>query len=200
MGKLLPAILGMALIAAACMQGGGSDTETITGSVSLRSGAPAAGAVVKLIPSGYDPARPDATPIRKAIVDASGTFRFGDLDAGGTFNVIAGKPGDKTWAFAGQVKAGGAGTDLFLDPAKVFLITLHSEDYTRADSGVAFFPGTDILARCDGISVSAIDSVPAGVLRLVVESRAGWKHDTTLVSIGDTAQVSADRNGIVYTP
>lgn len=200
-----PAILGLALILASCMpQGGGSDTETLTvslsGSVSLRSGAPAAGAVVKLVPSGYDPARPDAEPIRKILADSSGNFRFADLDSGATFNLIAGNPGEKAWAFAGKVKAGGSGTDLFLDPAKVFLISLHSKTYERADSGIAFFPGTDILARCDGISAAAIDSVPAGVLRLVVESRAGWKHDTTLVSVGDTAQVRADRNGIVYTP
>jgi hypothetical protein len=196
-----PAILGLALIAAACMpQGGGSDTETLTGSVSLRSGAPAAGAIVKLIPAGYDPVRPDGTPIRKTLADASGNFRFADLDAGRTFNVIAGTPGDKAWAFAGEVRAGGPGADLFLDSAKVFLISLHAKDYERADSGIAFFPGTDILARCDGVSVAAIDSVPEGVLRLVVESRAGWKHDTTLVSVGDTAQVRADRDGIVYTP
>jgi hypothetical protein len=200
-----PMILGLAMIAASCMpEGGGSDTETLTpaltGTVSLRSGAPAAGALVKLVPSGFDPARPDDAPIRRTLADASGKYLFADLDTGKTYNVIAGKPGDKAWAFVGEVRAGGAETDLFLDPAKVFLISLHAEAYTRADSGVAFFPGTDILARCDGITVSAIDSVPAGVLRLVVESRAGWKHDTTLVSVNDTAKVRADRDGIIYTP
>jgi hypothetical protein len=89
---------------------------------------------------------------------------------------------------------------LSLSAPKIFLVSLHSSAYAAKDSGIAYFPGTDILARCDAISVSRLDSVPEGASHFVIESRAGWKHDTTLVSVADTAKVVADSAGIRISP
>lgn len=181
-------------------RGGGSDTETLTGIVNGPGGIPAARVAVKLLPWDYDPSHPDTSLIRKAVTDAGGKFRFEKLAKGGLWNVIAGDADAKSWALARNLKPGSGIPSLELSMAKVFLISLHSRSYQTADSGIAFFPGTDILARCGGPSASVVDSVPSGALRLVVQSRAGWKHDTTLASLPDTARVLADMQGITYTP
>lgn len=197
-----------ALALAACLftpdektaHGGGSDTETLTGMVTGTGGVPAARVAVKLLPADYDPSHPDTTLIRKAMTDTDGKFRFEKLVKGRNWNVIAGDAGAKAWAFARNFKSGTGSQSLALSTGKVFLFSLHSSDYQVADSGIAFFPGTDILARCGGPSATKVDSVPAGAFHLIIESRAGWKHDTTLASIPDTARVLADKLGITYTP
>lgn len=197
-----------ALALAACLftpdgktaQGGGSDTETLTGLVTAPGGVPAARVAVKLLPSDYDPSHPDTSRIRKGMTDANGNFRFDKLAKDRIWNVIAGDVGSKSWALARNLESGTGSQTLQLSPAKVFLFSLHSTDYQIADSGIAFFPGTDILARCGGVSASKVDSVPMGAVRFIVESRSGWKHDTTLASIPDTTRVLADKLGITYTP
>ncbi|MBW8889789.1 MAG: hypothetical protein JF616_18680 [Fibrobacteres bacterium] len=196
-----------ALALAACVlspdrqaRGGGSDTETLSGLVTGATGAPAAAVQVKLIPAGYDPSRPDTTLIRRTLTGSDGSFRFEKVDTSIAWNLIAGESALKSWAFAGALRAGGSRHALALSEPKVFLVSLHSAAYAAKDSGIAYFPGTDILARCDAISVSRLDSVPAGASRIVIESRAGWKHDTTLVAVADTARVVADSAGIRITP
>lgn len=197
-------IFSACLFLSACIfhEGGGSDTETLTGTVSLPAGAPAARTMVKLIPIDYDPSQPDDSRIRRTLTDDAGRFNFGKLEKGGTYNVIAGNTLEKTWALAKGVLPGTKNKALVLAQAKVFLFDLHAENYQRADSGVAYFPGTDILTRCDGLRASRVDSVPAGALRFVVESRLGWAHDTTLASASviDTAKVLATKNGVVLNP
>lgn len=195
---------GLSMLLAACLlqEGGGSDTETLTGSVSLPAGAPAAGTMVKLIPNDYDPSHPQDSRILRSLTDADGRFRFEKLEKGKVYNVIAGNTAGHAWAYAAGALPGGEPNALTLSQAKVFLFDLHAENYQRADSGIAYFPGTDILTRCDGVSFSKVDSVPHGALRFVVESRAGWAHDTTLASasIIDTAKIFATRNGVVLNP
>jgi hypothetical protein len=181
-------------------RGGGSDTETLTGVVTGPSGAGAAGVQVKLIPAGYDPSRPEAARIRRTRTGSDGSFRFEKVDTAAAWNLIAGETGLAAWAFADGVRAGGSPRSLALSAPKVFLVSLHATVYAAKDSGIAYFPGTDILTRCDARSVSRLDSVPAGASRIVIESRAGWKHDTTLVSVADTAKVVADSAGIRITP
>ncbi|MDB5049418.1 MAG: hypothetical protein JWO30_2489 [Fibrobacteres bacterium] len=202
-------ILGLPLLAAACVfftqddktaKGGGSDTETLTGLVSSPSGRPAVGASVKLIPADYDPSHPDTSLIRYELTDDSGRFRFEKIDTGRAYNVIAGEAAEKSWAFAAGLRAGPGTDSLTLALAKVFLFSLHAENYQIADSGIAYFPGTDILTRCGGLKPSTVDSVPAGAMRFVVESRAGWAHDTTLASVADTAKVAATKSGVTVTP
>lgn len=180
-------------------EGGGSDTETLTGLVSGTDGSPQAGIPVKLLPASYDPSHPVPALIRRALTDATGKFSFDKVDTALAWNVIAGDTARKAWALSGGLRPGHPAS-LTLAEAKVLLVILHVSGYTTADSGIADFPGTDILTRCNGQSESAVDSVPAGALRFVVESRAGWKYDTTLAIAADTARVKADRNQILILP
>ncbi|HKP95860.1 MAG TPA: carboxypeptidase-like regulatory domain-containing protein [Fibrobacteria bacterium] len=180
--------------------GGGSDSETLTGAVSAPDGSPAVGALVKLIPAAYDPSHPDTALIRRAVTDDSGAFRFGKLDSAASYNVIVGKATEKSWAFMGGLKPGPERKPLALSLAKVFFFSMHAEGYEKQDSGIAYFPGTDILARCGGITASQVDSVPMGVLHFVVMSRAGWQHDTTLTMAADTTKVSAGKSRLILLP
>lgn len=204
MNALSKLATGSALLLAACLfmpdevaRGGGSDTETLTGIVSASDGSPAARVKVKLLPADYDPSHPDTTLIRKGMTDAAGKFRFEKVDTGRAWNIIAGDSPRKAWALARGLKSGPGTRPLSLSMAKVFMFSLHYAGYEYKDSGIAYFPGTDILAHCNGVSASFVDSVPVGALHFVVESRAGWKHDTTLVSVMDSVDVQADRNGII---
>lgn len=181
-------------------QGGGSDTETLTGWVASPTGRPSARTLVKLFPADYDPSRPDTTRIRRAMTDDSGHFRFEKLEKAKAYNVIAGNAGEKSWALASGLTAGPERKTLSLSLAKVFKFSLHSNAYTNLDSGVAYFPGTDIFTRCNGVTASVVDSVPSGALRFVVESRTGWKHETTVISVKDTTDVVAGKDGLILYP
>jgi hypothetical protein len=181
-------------------EGGGSDTETLTGFVTGADGSPLPGVPVKLLPADYDPSHPDPDRIRRALTDAAGKFSFGKVDTARLWNVIAGDPARQAWALAQGLRPGPAAAPLALSLGKVFLFSMHSTQYGAKDSGIAYFPGTDILAHCDGVTPSLVDSVPEGASRFVIESRAGWKHDTTLAAAGDTTRISADRNRILILP
>jgi hypothetical protein len=209
--RLLPAL---ALAFAACLsspetdtaapdrtvRGGGSDSETLTGMVATAAGAPAARALVKLFPADYDPSRPDGAQVRSMLTSDSGRFRFEKLDTARTYNLIAGNAGEKSWAYAAALKPGPASKLLALSLAKVFLFSVHADAYSPKDSGIAYFPGTDILTHCNGMTASQVDSVPSGLLRFIVESRAGWRKDTTLTAARDTTKVSASKNSLRLLP
>lgn len=180
-------------------EGGGSDTETLTGFVSGTDGSAKPGVAVKLLPSSYDPSHPDPTLIRRALTDSSGKFSFAKVDTTLSWNVIAGDSAGKSWALAQGLRPGPAAAPLTLSLGKVFLISLHAPSYETLDSGIAYFPGTDILTHCNGTAVSRVDSVPAGASRFVIESRAGWKYDTTVVA-ADTARIEADKDRILILP
>jgi hypothetical protein len=179
---------------------GGSDTETLTGFVSGADGSALPGIPVKLLPASYDPSHPEPALIRRVLTDTAGKFSFAKVDTAMLWNVIAGDSARKSWALAQGLRPGPAAAPLSLSLGKVFLISLHTSAYAIRDSGIAYFPGTDILTRCDAMSVSKVDSVPAGATRFVIESRAGWKYDTTLAVPGDTARVRADRNQFLVAP
>lgn len=181
-------------------QGGGSDTETLTGFVIGAEGSPQAGIPVKLLPASYDPSHPDPALIRRVLTDATGKFSFTPVDTALSWNVIAGDPAGKSWAIAQGLRPGPASAPLALSLGKVFLISLHTSGYVTRDSGIAYFPGTDILTHCSASSISLVDSVPAGATRFVIESRAGWKYDTTLAVPGDTARIRADGNRFLVGP
>ena len=207
-------LLAAALLIAACLftaclfdgektaMGGGSDTETLTGLIASPDGKPSTRMQVKLIPVDYNPSHPDTTLILRALTDNAGRYRFEKLAKGKTYNLIAGNAAGKSWTFAPDLPVGTAIGNLTLASAKVFLFEMHTENYVTADSGIAYFPGTDILTRCNGINYSSVDSVPMGALRFVVESRAGWAHDTTLASaaVKDTAKVIATQSGVMLYP
>jgi hypothetical protein len=178
--------------------GGGSDTETLSGTVSIGNGVFAARTLVKLVPANYNPSKPDTALILKAITNNNGQFNFDKVNKYVYYNLIAGKSSDQVWVFADSLKANGGRLDLTMTKAKLLLVSLESSIYKQQDSGLAYFPGTDILTHCNGIEASRIDSLPMGVSRLRVESRAGWAHDTTLVNIKDSMEVKADQSGIKW--
>lgn len=175
--------------------GGGSQTETLTGVVVAESGARLPGVRVKLFPSGYDPSLPDTTLPRVATTDDSGRFTFDRLDTAAYYNVVAGLPDQRVWAFADSLKTWPGAPPLALASATTFRIDLHSSVYSARDSGIAFFPGTDILVRCEGVT-AVVDSVPQGLHRMVLRSRAGWQHVAQVPTNGDTIAVRAYRDAV----
>jgi hypothetical protein len=181
-------------------EGGGSDTETLTGFVNGADGSPLAGVPVKLLPADYDPSHPDPFQIRRVLTDTAGKFRFEKVDTAQLWNVIAGDPARQAWALAQGLRPGPAAAPLALSLGKVFLFSMHATQYGARDSGIAYFPGTDILTHCDGSTPSLVDSVPEGASRFVIESRAGWKYDTTVAVPKDTTRVSADRTRLFVLP
>ncbi len=180
--------------------GGGSDTETLTGVITTDNQVAAARILVKLLPANYNPSLPDSTRILKTYTDSLGHFKFTKLDSNAFFNIIAGVPADHKWVYAESVQVSHRANSLALSMSKVVLISLEYAGYETRDSGLAYFPGTDILTRCNGVSASRVDSIPSGVRHIVVTSRAGWAHDSTLVALKDTTQIKADRNGITLLP
>lgn len=186
-------------------RGGGSDTETLTGLVATATGAPAARVAVKLLPSGYDPSRPDSAALRVVMTNDSGVFKFEKLDSAGRYNLIAGEAGARAWAFAESLRTGADRKQLALKPAKTFLISLPASGGAPYTGGTAYFPGTDILAHCTAAQVAVVDSVPPGVGHIVVESDAGWKKDSTFAvfadpaTLADTAEVKAAQDSMICT-
>jgi hypothetical protein len=193
--RRFPWILGFVLGACIGDHGGGSDTETLTGTVLSSGGTPLAGARVKLFPSDHDPRQPAAAP-RIALTDAAGGFRFQDMPPAARYNLLAGDA-PNGWAFAESLRVDTGSHTLTLASPRTFLVTLLGDVYPSRDTGWVSFPGTDILAHCDGVAATRIDSIPHGVRRIVVESNAGWSHDTVLVNIGDTLRIEANRQGVI---
>lgn len=203
--RLLAAAAPLALLLGCLAGGGGSDTETLTGRLLAPDGRPAPGVEVTLVPEAYDPSRPDPERVRTAITDAEGRYAFPKA-AGGTYNLVAreapgayGFPGG-AGAFAGGLAGDSLPGALTLGKARVFYISLHDDAYTAADSGTAWFPGTDILVRCDGGTATPVGSLPAGLDSLVLESRAGWRHGIRVDQPGDSLDIAADRRGVRVSP
>ena len=197
-------VLGASLFG--CLaQGGGSDTETLTGRILAPDGRPAAGVEVTLLPSAYDPSRPEPSQVRIATTDAQGGYAF-PRAAAGTYNLLVREP-PGAFGFAGGagVFAEGLPADslpatLTLAKARIFYISLHDDAYSPADSGTAWFPGTDILARCEGVTATRVESLPAGLDDLVLRSRAGWRHDVRVTQPGDSLDISANPQGVAIRP
>lgn len=198
-----------ALLAAVAMEGcladGGSDTETLTGQLLGPDGSPAAGVRVKLVPAGYDPSRPAPERVRAATTDAEGRYALPSAH-GGSYNLLAADAAG-SYGYSGGVGVYVRGLpgdsvpeSLTLAKARVFLITLHGDDYAPADSGRAWFPGTDLLVRCDGVTATRVESLPAGLDSLVLESRAGWRHDYRVTVPGDSLDIRATRQGVTASP
>ena len=203
--SLLLAVIPVALLLGCLTQGGGSDTETLTGRLLAPDGLPAAGVEVTLVPTAYDPSRPEPGQVRTATTDAQGSYSFQSA-ATGTYNLVVreapgtyGYPGGAS-VFAGGLAADSVPVSLTLAKARVFYISLHDDAYTPADSGTAWFPGTDILVRCEGVTATKVESLPAGLDNLVLQSLAGWRHDIRVTQPGDSLNISANRQGVTVSP
>lgn len=198
-----PLGLALLLLLGGCLfDQGGSDTETLSVSGQLvKRGFPQANGVVKLIPADYNPSQLQPNRIRTTHTDASGKFKFENLEKNVDYNLLAeSRVGERQFAFSGNLRAGRTGEVLILEPARVYHISLHKSRYEDLDSGIAYFPGTDILARCNGIIPTLIDSVPVSLRHMVVSSRAGWKHEGLMTLDADTVNVEADSTGMWFLP
>lgn len=198
-------LLTCSLLLGCLAQGGGSDTETLTGRILDPGGQPAAGVEVTLVPAAYDPSRPEPNRLRIAVTDAQGRYQLPKA-AGGTYNLLV-REASGAYGYAGGAGVFAAGlpadslpASLTLAKARIFYISLHDDAYTAADSGTAWFPGTDILVRCDGTTATKVESLPAGLDSLVLRSLAGWRHDIRVSRSGDSLDIYATRQSVTVTP
>lgn len=194
---ILASLVPLALLLAGCVSdGGGSDTETLTGLLRTADGQPAANAKVKLIPTAYDPSKPEPGLIRTVYTDAKGAYRFDRSPAAGSFNLLAVGASSDAAAFEAGLPADSVPATLTLSKARVVFLSLHNETYATADSGKAWFPGTDVFIRCEGVTATKLETVPRGMDNMVIESRAGWRHDYRITNPADSLAIHADRNQV----
>ena len=183
---------------------GGSDTETLTGVLLAPDGRPAANARVRLVPAAYDPVRPAPGHVREARTDAGGRYGFPKAPSDGRYNLIAADAQDDHALYRGGLPADTLPDTLRLSAAWVLYISLHGDVYQAADSGKAWFPGTDILVHCDGDAATRLPGVPRGMEAMVIESRAGWRHEFTRAqpgnSLEDSLAIHADSNRVTIQP
>jgi hypothetical protein len=171
---------------------GGSDTETFTGLLLTPEGKPAAGARVRLIPSDYDPTRPDSARIRVAVTDRRGRYTFPRTESAGSYNLLA--AGNKAGALFREALSPDSLPDtLRLDTARVIRLGMYEDSFYTYEPGQAWFPGTDILVRCEADSAMVMDLVPRNLNNLVLEGSHGWRHDYTIEIPGDSLSIQANR-------
>jgi hypothetical protein len=179
------------LVLSACLFGGGIDTSsgavidepyTVSGRVHTASGAPARGARVTLVPSGYDAAAPRAWRVRTVVTDSLGLFVFAEDRVDSLFASTAARTaryalharsadGLTRVLVDSLVPRRGTRTDtLRLSPPRRLVVSL-----TPADSvaGVRFpatlsVPGTSLLVSLDGAGPAVLDSLPVGARRVVL--------------------------------
>ena len=191
---ILAALVLLALSLLGCVaDGGGSDTETLTGLLLTAEGKPAVNAQVKLIPATYDPSKPQPGLVRSVRTDAKGAYRFPKAPAAGTFNLLAVGATPDAAVFEQGLAADSVPDTLSLAKARVFYISLHGDTYAEADSGKAWFPGTDVFIRCEGVAPTKVESVARGMDEMILESRAGWRHDYEVTNPADTLAIRANR-------
>lgn len=194
-----PVPLLAALLLLGCLSDhGGSDTETLLPVLLAADGAPAAGARVRLVPADYDPSQPRPASIRTATADAQGRYAF-PSGLTGAYNLIASGDGDEAVFLAG-VAASSLPDTLSLETARVVFVSLHGDGYTQADSGKAWFPGSDIFVRCEVDTATKLERLPRGLDGMVIESRAGWRHEYQITNPADSLVIKADRFGVQCNP
>jgi protocatechuate 3,4-dioxygenase beta subunit len=182
--------------------GGGTDTETLTGFVVDTRGQPLPNARIKIFSSGYDPSgNKDSHVFTTVRADSNGGFTIPKSIPNGDYRLIAADSNRNLWGTLDFLWAGDTAAHLKVQalPPRLYRFALESSIYLRSDSGVAYFPGTDILAHCRSGTIESVDSVPATLNRLVIRSRAGWQHDSVLVNLPDTVTVHANVNNLIIT-
>jgi hypothetical protein len=182
--------------------GGGTDTETLTGFVVDTRGQPLPHARIKIFSSDYDPAgNKDSNAFTTLRADSNGGFTIAKSTPKGDYRLIVVDSNRNLWGTLDFTWSADTTTYLKVQalPPRLYRFALESSVYLKSDSGIAYFPGTDILAHCRSGSIERVDSVPAALNRLVVRSRAGWEHDSVLVNLPDSVTVHANVKTLIIS-
>ena len=196
------AIICCLMVMEACLFEGGSDTETgrndtgtLEGLALDREGNPVSGVAVRLFKSGFDPFREPLSPVT-VMTDDSGKYVFENLDADSSYNLLGKREADTTRAFRANLRPGDGPDTLRLDLPVRLEMTLEYVDYpyNTLDSTTAYFPGTDILFRCD--TLTTVDTLPVGVVNLTVNNAQNEGNNAALPNNnGDWGGLPLGRGG-----
>ncbi len=201
---LLTVVAGLSLLAeSACTPDlAGATTETtngVTGKVANGDATPAVNAIVKLLPSDFNPMVTDTS--RRALEDTTdeeGMYRFSRIGTG-TYSIIARKH-DKTTSFLKR--------DIAVQDDSVTAVpagTLERSGSITADfslsqaaaEGYVYIPGTDLAAPVANNGAMVLDDVPAGfVSELLFVSAAEEQYNV----LRGEVTIVADSTVIVEQP
>jgi|GEM_PF-2792719 len=154
------------------MNGGSSAPQGVRLQIRLPSGQPAGGTGVKLFASKLDPSVSDSG-ILISESDTQGRTSFPGLKSA-YYNAIARDTSRGLWAFAESLQVSEKVISLTLSvPLQVefHLLTAAS----RPDSGILFFPGTDILIHCKTESPCFSGDIPRGIRKAIARAASGWQ-------------------------
>jgi hypothetical protein len=173
--------------------GGGSEggNPVVTGKLYTSDTHPAAGAVVRFIPSGHDPR--DTIKIDTAVTGSDGVYKS-DSIASGYYNVLAKHSGDMAFIDSIHVTGSGAlapSATLTTPGSKVCRIALSAGQ--SASSVLVILIGTDVVATPDSSGKVILPLLAAGsyTVRIVSSSDSIQKKDTTFtISQGLTDTVA----------
>jgi hypothetical protein len=181
------------------LAGGGSDlpdTRTVAGRLYSANGAPAADAIVRLIPSTYDPVVDNLLPDSlSGATDEIGRY-FLHVTGVGVFNILSYSALQRTRSFI-------AGVDVSTDSVEVRPDTLKTPGAIRVFlfpdldtiNGYVYLPGTFFWARLRN-GTATIDSVPAGLIPAIcyANSKDSTKNRVVRtnfrISSGETAIIA----------
>jgi hypothetical protein len=191
---LLLGCLGALLVTSSCTPNlAGATTETtngITGLVLNKDNTPAAGVVVQLFSSDYDPVADTASG--KKVIDTTdrlGTYSFGRL-ATGTYVVLARSRAAGTGFIARDIPV----KDSVVTPVSGGMLdrtgSIAAELTPGAvpTGGYAYIPGTDISCTIGSSGAIGLDGIPPGTIpEVVLVSGAGERRNVLRESISVAA-------------
>lgn len=196
----LPLLACLAALAAGCLGGGNSGSETtngLTGVIRDGGNAPVAGARVLLLPESHNGAGPEGQRVPAEVrTNLSGTYAFGDI-APGTYNLEVADSATGGVAWVSGLKVTADGRRSFVDAilGKPASLSIRVPDFLGPKPGYLYLPGTTRFARVDSAmraaGVVVIGKLAAGLyprLELVVE-----ENDKEPVTLAEDILVESGR-------
>ncbi|MBN2037277.1 MAG: DUF2341 domain-containing protein [Chitinispirillaceae bacterium] len=206
------------------LSGAGSETtNSLTGTVAMADGTPAAFAVVRLIPNSHDAVKSEPLPARLiTTANKQGKYGFQRLDTG-AYTILAHHTAGTTTAFITGIHAIGDTVTVeqirLKEPGAISVVL---PDNVDKSVGYLYIPGTTIFTFLNSQGeLVTLESVPEGIMPAIAYSSTnspvstiirydvavnsgdtavvvnpGWKHAQRLVL--NTSATGADVAGIVY--
>lgn len=157
-------------------EGGSSVSPEIPVRVHFASGLPASEAEVRRVTSNFDPSVSGSGILIRKTDTLGQAFLPGKRSV--YYNLIAHDSLTGQWAFAESLRVSEKYDTLTLtDPLRVEIHLLTAS--SQPDSGLVFFPGTDILIRCRAESPCRSGDVPRGLRKVVARAFSGWQQTLT---------------------